>query len=519
MSKISAILFTMLIAVSLFCGCSRDKQAPPPPVLSEKKVFTSFSFKASLNEGLQEDVAGAIGEDTIRIQALSGVSLSAMAPDFTFEGKKVTVDSVPQVSGQTRHDFNQPVKYVITAENSSVKTYVVVVGAEIPVFNISTNNVPIDSKEVYVDGTLSITGNVPAAFSYNGKIRIRGRGNATWGMPKKPYKIKLDKKAPLFGITSDKTWILLANYGDKSMMRNETAFELSRRLELAFTPKAYYVELMLNNEYQGTYQLTEQIEVAAHKVNVEEQEKGATALPQIAGGYLLEVDGYAGSEPAHFYTPKNMPITIHYPDAADLSTAQTNYINSYVNDFETALFAANFADPVNGYRRFLDVPSFINYYLVNEIIGNPDMFWSTYLYKKRDGKLCAGPVWDFDLAGNNDRRLGDAVNKMMRDAAHEPKAWINRLMEDATFRLAIRQRWNSVKADKIKTIPEYVTALSRKLMVTQQKNFQRWDILSTLVHLNLQAAGTYQGEVDFLKGYLEQRIAWLDTQINSNRFD
>jgi len=518
MRKTTSMFFVISILACLFFSCSREKQTPPP-ILSDQKEFTTFSFKAAHNDGLKEDIAGIIGEDTIRIPALSGIPLSSLAPDFAFEGKKVTVDSVLQISGETRQDFSQVIKYVITAENSSVKTYVIAIATEIPVLKINTNNIPVDSKEVYVDGTLEITGNVPATFSYNGKIRIRGRGNASWDMPKKPYKLKLDKKAPLLGISSDKTFVLLANYGDKSMMRNETAFELSRRMELAFTPKAFYVEVVLNNEYLGTYQLTEQIEVAAHKVNVEEQDKGTTTLPQIAGGYLLEVDGYADSEPAHFYTPRSMPVTIHYPDAEDITPAQTDYITNYFIDFENALFAANFADPANGYRRYFDVPSYINYYLVNEIMGNSDMNWSTYFYKKRDGKITAGPVWDFDLSANNDRRLGNSVNKLMRDVAHQPKAWLDRLMEDATFRQAVRTRWNAVYAAKINTLPDYITELSNKLMVTQQKNFEKWDILSTLVHQNLQAAGSYQGEVDYFKLFMQRRIAWLDGQINGSKFD
>ena len=141
------------------------------------------------------------------------------------------------------------------------------------------------------------------------------------------------------------------------------------------------------------------------------------------------------------------------------------------------------------------------------------------MYKDRDNdKIYTGPMWDLDIAANNDERLGDAVNQLMTDVAHEPKLWINRLMQDKTFRNAVRDRWNAIKAE-MNSIPAFVDVIANQLSLSQKKNFQKWNILNEKVYLNLQVAGSYEGEVTYLKNYLTNRLAWLDTEFNSNRFD
>jgi spore coat protein CotH len=521
--KNTLICFFLAFLTTAHWSCKKNTTIEQPPAqettLSDKKAFLSFGFKTSQNPSLKEDIAFTISNDTLYASILPEIKLSDLIAEFTFEGKSVTVNGVSQKSGVTKQNFEPPLSYIITAEDNSSKIFKVVIEVKLPVLNINTGGAAIESKENYITGHIKITGNASVSNSYEGTMRIRGRGNSTWGMAKKPYKIKLDQKASLLGMNSDKTWVLLANYADKTMMRNEIAFELSRRLGLTFTPQSRFVDLYLNNAYQGIYQLTEQIEVASHKVNIEEQEKNARDLPEIAGGYLLEVDGFAYSEPVYIQTPKGMPLTVHYPDAEDISNEQIQFITDYVNDFEQALFADNFTDPANGYRKYLDVDAFINYYLVNEIIGNPDAFWSTYLYKTRAGKLQAGPVWDFDIAANNDDRLGNAVNKLMLDAAHDPKAWISRLMEDESFRKAVKNRWNEVKSSKVNNITLFIDELSKRLNPSQKENFVKWNILNTKVYREPELHHTYQGEVKALRNFMERRIKWLDTQFQGPRFN
>lgn len=507
----------LIILTAFLFSCSKNKEVIPP---GTDKNFTLFQFNVAQNTLLPQDISCSIQNDTIYAVAFSATDLTALKANFVTDGIEVTVNEQKQVSGQTVQNFTTPLTYIVKAEDGSTKKYVVkFTDTKLPVVYISTNNVPIESKEEYIPAYVQIKNNLTGDSLYGGSMEIRGRGNSTWGMPKKPYKIKLNKKAGLIGMNESKQWVLLANYADKSLMRNEVGFELSRRIGLAYTPAGRFVDVILNGSYIGNYELVEQIDVDENKVNIAEQEENATTLPEITGGYLVEVDGFAYSESVYFNTPRNMSISVHYPDDDEISTEQKDYIAHHFSMFEDSLFADNFGDPLNGYQKYFDLESYVNWYIVNEVIGNPDIFWSTYMYKDRDNdKIYTGPVWDLDIAANNDERIGDAVNKLMTDVAHEPKLWINRLMLDKTFRNAVRDRWNAIKAE-MNSIPAFTDVLANQLAASQQKNFQRWNILNEKVYLNLQVAGSYAGEVSYLKNYLTNRIAWLDTEFNGGRFD
>lgn len=512
-------LLLLFLVSLLIVSCSKKKTVDVPDLPADKEIIV-FVFNTESNPSLPQTINCEIKGDTIYAVAFAGTDITNLKAGFATTGTKVTVNNQQQVTEQTVHDFSSPVTYTVEAENGSKKNYVVkFTDTKLPVVYISTNNIPVDSKEVYIPGHLSIKSNLSGDSLYGGDMEIRGRGNSTWYMPKKPYKIKLNKKTGLLGMNQSKQWVLLANYADKSLMRNEVGFELSRRLGLAYTVAGRFVDVILNGTYVGNYELVEQIDVASTKVNVKEQPDGATALPDISGGYLTEIDGFYLSETVYFITTRGMPVTVHYPDDDVINDAQKEYITHHYNMLEDSLFGPDFSDPVSGYRKYFDVESYINCYLVNEIIGNPDAFWSTYMYKDyNNDRLFTGPVWDLDIAANNDIRIGDAENKMMLDSAYEPRLWINRLMQDQSFRNAIRDRWNSIK-DKVNSIPSFVDQLAAQLAYSQKKNFEAWNILNEQVYLNLQAAGSYEGEVEYLKNYLVRRLAWLDTQFNSGRFD
>ncbi|GAA4339779.1 CotH kinase family protein [Mucilaginibacter gynuensis] len=515
-----------IFPVLLLASCSKkttevdpDPVVPEPPKENIVKTLDSFVFKTTKNFLIQQAITGNIVGDTVFVNTFAGTDLSVLIPEFTFKGGVITVNNKVQVSGVTANDYSKKVQYTITAKDSTKKTYTIkFTDTGLPAIYISTNGVPIDSKEVYVAGNIKIAGDIAGTILYEGKTTIKGRGNSTWNMPKKPYRIKLDKKAGLLGMAESKNWVLLANYADKTLMRNELAFELSRHSGLAFTPNSRYVEVFVNGLYAGNYQLTEQIKEGKTLVNIEEQADGTTSMPDISGGYLVELDGFADGEPVHFYTGRSMPITVKYPDEDVINQQQKYYISNHFQKFEDALFADNFTDPVNGYRKYFDVDSYVNYYLVNEVMGNSDIFWSTYMYKKRnDDKIYTGPVWDFDIAANNDDRLGDAVNKLMFNAGHDTHTWIDRLMQDPAFRQKIRSRWNELKM-QTNTLPNTVDALAKKLAVSQSRNFIKWDILSLKVYREFQVAGTYDKEVQYLKTYLTNRINWLDTKFNSSEY-
>lgn len=513
----------LLLVFSIFASCKKDKEQekePDPVVLKSDKLLKSFVFTAGRNPVLVNDVNGEIIGDTIFARAFAGTDISKLIPVFTYEGAKVTIGDTNQRSDTTINDFTKLVTYSVIAEDGSKKNYIVkFTDNGIAALYISTTaKAPINSKDVYVTGTLKIVSNFKD-LAYEGKTEIKGRGNSTWfDMLKKPYRIKLDKKAALLGMPESKNWVLLANYADKTLMRNELAFILSRNIGRAFTTASRYVEVYLNGDYLGNYQLTEQIKEGKGLVDIEEQPKGTTELPDLAGGYLIEQDLFANGEPVYFYTAKNMPFVIKYPDEDDINQQQQDYIKNHFQKFEDALYATNFADPVNGYRRYFDVNSYVDHYIVNEVIGNPDAFRSTYMFKKRnDDKIYIGPVWDFDKAANNDNRLGDQVNGLMSNSAFEPKIWFKRLMEDQAFRQRIRTRWNELKPNII-ALPNAMDPIATKLVVSQVRNFTKWDILKRQSYLELQVSGSYAGEVQYLKTFLNNHIAWLDSKFNSSEY-
>jgi len=387
----------------------------------------------------------------------------------------------------------------------------------LPTMYVTTNDgSAITSKEDYNPAKVTVRSSIGSQNMTNVACGIRGRGNSTWNMPKKPYRIKLDKKTNLFGLPANaKSWVLLANCADKTLIRNALAFEISKTVGMEFTPSTLFLDLYVNNEFEGNFMLTDQVQEGDHRVVLDEMTVNDTKEPQITGGYLLEVDGFAESEPLWFTSSQGLKITIKYPDDADINAQQENYIKNYINTFESRLFAADFKDPDKGYRSMVDTTSLINWYIGCELTGNSDSFWSIYIYKKRsDNKLYFGPLWDFDIAFNNDNRLGDAVDKLMREYAHNPRTWIEQFCKDEWFLKAVERRWIELFNDDLENkLVTYIDETAALIDESQQKNFQRWTNLSTRVYLETFLFNTYSEGIDYLKKYMKERIAFLNTAL------
>lgn len=382
----------------------------------------------------------------------------------------------------------------------------------LPIVRIVTDNyAPIVSKDDYTDGTISIHANGSGEQSYFGTLQIRGRGNSTWTMPKKPYRVKLRTKSALLGMPAHKDWALLANYSDKTLMRNRVAFELGSRFGMAWTPRSRFVELFLNDEYQGTYQLTEQIKVGDNRVDIAELEPEDILGDVLTGGYLLEVDSRLDGD-NYFITEFGVPILIDTPDPPE--PEQFSYIQDYVQRMEDALYSETFVDPDTGYAAYVDIDSFVNWYLVNEILKNNDaiFFSSCWMYKTREGKLFMGPLWDFDIAAGNVNYNGndDPTGWYILYAA-----WINQMFKDPAFVERVKSRWNELKVDEIDSILDYIDQTAAAFRQGALNNFQRWPILDEYVWPNAVVTGSYSGEVEYLREWLETRIAWMDTQFNA----
>ena len=388
----------------------------------------------------------------------------------------------------------------------------------IPTIFINTvNGVGVTSKDNYVEAYVTVRGAKNAEDNITEVLtEIKGRGNSTWGMAKKPYRLKFDKKIKFLGNEAkEKNWVLLANYADKTLLRNALAFETARNMfDFGFTPSVTFVDVVLNGKNLGNYTLTDQVEVKSKRVPVLEQEETTTLNdPEITGGYLIEVDGFADSEISWFQTNKGMKVTIKYPKDDEINSDQSYYISNYTQQMETALFSSSYTNAETGWRKYVDEASLVDWYIACELFGNSDSWWSTYMYKERGEIFKLGPLWDFDIAFNNDDRLGDATQKLMRTYAHDPKTWIARWWQDAGFQANVKARWGELRSKGLKSfMNNYIDEAAELLDESQENNFNVWNILSSKVYRELAARGSYEAEVNFLKQYVINRISYLDGQ-------
>lgn len=338
---------------------------------------------------------------------------------------------------------------------------------------------------------------------------VRGRGNASWlYFPKKPYRLKFDsKQSPLDAPASAKKWTLISNYSDKSLMRNILAFEISRRVGQAYTPYCHPVDVVVNGEYRGCYQLCDQVEAASGRVPAKD-------------GYLIEVDSYAADEDVMFYSWNGTPVTIKHPDEDDITQEQWDFIKSYFSQMESTALSSNFKDPVNGYRKYLDLDSFLRNFIVGEFSGNPDMLWSVYMYKDAsDGKLFVGPAWDHDIAFDNDYTVHPINSKSdylylngARAASETIRQVADRIVkQDPEAKARLLELWEKAYDEgNLKNLPLYLDENYNLLKESAELNFKRWPVLSEKVHMNFQALGSYDAEVQYLRKIITERLEVFD---------
>ncbi|GHT76747.1 hypothetical protein AGMMS50262_15820 [Bacteroidia bacterium] len=383
----------------------------------------------------------------------------------------------------------------------------------------------ITSKKDYVKGIVSFISEAGAVF-YSDSLDIRGRGNASWGFEKKPYRIKLAQKTKLLGNPANaRNWTLINNWGDKTLMRNLLAFDISERLEMAYTPAGQPVNVFLNGEFKGCYQLCDHIDVRKHRVDITEMETNDISDENLTGGYLVEIDAYADGEANWFRSNRNTPVTVKSPDSEAIVSEQNNYIKNYFNQWEASIWASNFSS-ANGFRKYMDTKSFVRHFLVGELSGNTDTYWSVYMYKQRgDDLFYFGPVWDFDLAFENDNRTypvcgangtSDWIFKR-GSCAGDVRSLVNRLLSDTQLMQEIRDTWAYYRDKNIISetqLLEVVDGYADEIDASQKLNFMRWNILNQRVHQNNKPAGSYAGEVEVVRKYIKDRLAWFDKKLN-----
>ena len=408
----------------------------------------------------------------------------------------------------------------------------------LPQFKIDTSNKTIvdepkipASMDLYIDGELN--------KSYN--IGIEIRGSSSQFFEKKSYGVETwdsnneDIDTDLGGFPEEEDWILYGPFSDKSLIRNVLIFQLSNAIGMYGSRTDFY-ELTINDKFLGTYVLMEKIKRDKNRVNISKN-----LDDDISGGYIIKIDkppdeGYtsANSFSSKFDTrgsyvgASDIKFLYTYPKSSEISNDQKNYIKNYINDFEEALLSSNFQDPELGYKKYIDINSFVDFLILNEISKNIDAYRiSTFMHKDKNQKLKMGPIWDFNLGFGNvnycDAELESGWSYKFNDVCGgdnwKVPFWWNRLFEDPAFVSKLKNRWSDLRTNILsdQNLQDRIDEITNFLIEhnAPRRNFDKWTIIGKYVWPNNYIGNNYGEEISYLKNWLEKRVKWMDEEINS----
>ena len=419
--------------------------------------------------------------------------------------------------------------------------------SNLPIIIIDTDNgsgIPDEPKiparmRIIHNGTLNHV--TDAANVYDGDIGIEIRGRYSASLPQKPYGIETrdasgnNLNVSLLGLPPENDWILLANYNDKTFMRNPLAFHLFRAMG-HWAPRTVHCEVMVNNDYQGIYAFCEKIKRDNDRVDIDELDPAENSGDDLTGGYIFKIDYFTESDSwTSQYTWTGEPgddvhFVYEYPKPDEITAQQKAYIQKYVYDFETMMYSDTFSDPIDGFRSWMDVGSFIDYLIIGELSRNVDAYKkSAFFFNDKDsngGLLHAGPVWDFDWAWKNidecyfreNDGSGWAYNVHQCGNWPTPPGWTLRLLEDPEFVRELNVRYYALRETVLSEafINGYIDSVYAVVRDAQERHYEKWPILGRAVGApenDIQPA-TFAGEMTKLKGWIKTRLSWLDAHFD-----
>ncbi|WP_053003983.1 CotH kinase family protein [Sphingobacterium sp. Ag1] len=333
--------------------------------------------------------------------------------------------------------------------------------------NIEENK-EVTDKEIYLNAEIEIAGNGRFADLPKSKTKIKGRGNNSWTNPKKPYRLKLDKKSVILGLPEAKDWVLLANYNDYTLMTNAVAMKMGRQLEMPYTHDIIAVDLTVNGEYRGNYNLTQQVEIKENRVDLGE------------GGVLWELDNYFDEDYKFRSKHANLPVMLKDPDVE--SDAQFDQWKAEFQSFEDKVYEKNF--PNNDYGQLFDKQQFVNFLIVNMLAWNNEINHpkSVYMHKKMGGKYTMGPIWDFDFAfGFSEDHDNTYFNYKDMDLIRETDERIGsqfyqRILKDPEVKKLFVGSWNNYKNEKFEELMQFIEVYAAQIRDSQKKDYKKWGI-------------------------------------------
>ena len=527
MSKRACLVRIALLLLCLGClaaaGCSADApQATPPdpdtvvtsPDLPETALPQAPTYAPNMpDEGVH--IAYAVNRDE------AGFVVGETLQEVTGGGATLMVKAVPQLGYRFvcwSDGVTERTRQGDTAESSSVIT---------AIFDYETSDLPavvlttrtgrdVTSKTDYIGGTLTLIGAGDENIETS-TIEIRGRGNYTWtAHEKKSYKIKFPSKiSPLSLGGKSRTWVLLANVCDQSLLRNHTALQMLDEFDhIAHAPNSTSVDVYLNGEYRGVYLLAEEITLSSAHVDLDDSGRET----ETDTGYLIELSSYA-TDVAFELAGRRYEIKSDLSSKHSVAKRQRAYIGDYVTAAYNALLGGDKA----AVARYIDLDTLVDAYLAEELLKNLDMGWdSFYLHKDAGGKLCFGPLWDFDLSLGNANFGCQYVSELYCATSYPPTAaqsnpWFIAAMQLDWFRAMVVERWEQM-LPSLAVYPAYILDMGQTYAASFERNFKRWNIFGTVQNREtplITSLATYREHYTYLASWLGGRLAWLDGCLHS----
>lgn len=386
----------------------------------------------------------------------------------------------------------------------------------LPTIYLETNgHFDFVDKEKYATSKVLVANGSSVVNSYDADVK--GRGNSTWDfMDKKSFRIKFDKKQHFLGLPANaKSWVLIACAVDKTFLRNGLAFEISKSLAFEYTPPCTYVDVVLDGFYYGTYFASDQLNVDKNRINIDEMTPTDIQLPNLSGGYHLEIDAYANLDPVYFQTNRGVPFSIKSPDKEDIVPAQKAWIQNHINQLEAMLYS----NAEQACEQYIDIESAVKYYLLSELTGNCDSYWCIPVFKKRgDDKLYFGPVWDYDQAFLTNERVPRFAATL--DTSHGVvQQWFRIIMQTNAAKKVLSRLWKEVMSGNLKQkLLTYTDENAALLQQSQTLNYQRWHSLNRKVWFEDALFNTYNEYITFVKGFINDRIDWFDEICSTEKY-
>ena len=549
--------------------------------VTARPVITAFSFDVAHNSGKILDTKLAWNGRATRPVESAGEALAVGAdsitgcipylydfklkPTFTVPSSMtVTVDGVQQVSGESEQDFSKPVTYTVSngTESRSYTVEVTNSGLPVAVLEHDGGSVWWAEAEIMIRGKEEGWGESHfTLYNADGTVDVeralcgsRLRGNSTQNFPKKPFALKFDEKVGIQGLPTDKRWELLANWMDRTMLRNTVAFEVANKTAgaladgLGWNPRGVNVELVINGRHVGNYFLCEKVKIDGDRIDIkdcyEDVVDGGNTNPVVADcGYLLEFDD-AMDEVNVFRTNRGLPVMFkdEVPENGTLFNAVKDKVESIERYLESSDYSSAYA--------LLDINSVIDWFLVQELVMNDEYKHpkSVYMYIDGDGPLTAGPVWDFDWQAFSDKdRIDDlrggnsytgrAVTEWLYSASDvipwynpfpdynndQPYMWYPLLFRDETFRSRVQERWSVIYA-ALQSVPAAIDSFAEKNRVSDSFNSAMWPLMqakstaSYSVAFNGDEDLSFDESIALMKEVYTERLEWMNSSITAGNF-